>query len=61
MDTTKTTGAIEIIKRGDNVVLPVTSSHAVLINETDTGNTLAAKLEEIDASISGIKTVTDNI
>lgn len=65
MDTTKANGAIEIIKRGDNVVLPVTSSHAVLLNEThpDTipGNTLAAKLEEIDKSISDIKTVTDNI
>lgn len=61
MGTIKATGAIEIIKRGDNVVLPVTSSHAVLINETDPGNTLAAKLGEIDNSISNIKTVTDNI
>lgn len=60
MDTTKANGAIEIIKRGDNVVLPVTSSHAVLLNETSP-DTLAAKLEEIDASISGIKTVTDSI
>ena len=52
MNTTKSTGAIEIIKRGKNVVLPVTSSHAVLINGTSTGtipgDTLAAKLEEID-------------
>lgn len=50
-----TTGAIKTIKSGNSIVLPVTSSHAVLLNEThpDTipGNTLAAKLGEIDNSL----------
>lgn len=60
-----TTGAIKTITSGGSIVLPVTSSHAVLINEikpdTIPGNTLAAKLEELDKSISDIKTVTDTI
>jgi hypothetical protein len=60
-----TTGAIKTITSGGSIILPVTSSHAVLINEAKPdiipGNTLAAKLGEIDNSISNIKTVTDNI